>query len=70
MIQFGRRLKQLRGKRKLTQQALGELADVRQATISGLESGATQRVEFGALERIARALHVEPAALFEKPTDR
>jgi DNA-binding Xre family transcriptional regulator len=56
-------LRELREARGLSQQALGELAGVRQATISELESGHEQRPDYGILERLARALEVQPSDL-------
>jgi DNA-binding Xre family transcriptional regulator len=52
-------VRELREQRGLSQQALGDLADVRQATISELESGKKQRLDFEILERLAVALNVE-----------
>lgn len=60
------RVKELREERGLSQQALGDLADVRQATISQLETGQKQRLDFGILERLAKALGVEPGELIER----
>jgi len=55
----------LRTKRGLTQRELSELANVNQATISELESGKQQRADFDTLERLATALGVSLARLFE-----
>lgn len=60
------RVQELREAKGLTQQALGELADVRQATISEIESGKKQRVDLGILERLANALGVQPGELLER----
>ena len=49
-------LRAFREEKKLSQQALGELAGVRQATISELESGKARRVDFKTLEKLATAL--------------
>lgn len=61
------RLKEFREAKGLSQFALGELANVRQATISEMESGkssvARQRVDLAILERLAKALDVEPGDL-------
>lgn len=57
------RLRELREAKGLTQQALGDIADVRQATISEMESGARQRIDLAILERLASALGVEPGSL-------
>ena len=53
----------LRHARGLSQAALGKRAGVRQATISGLETGRIRRVDLDILDRIARALDVEPGEL-------
>ena len=60
------RVKELREAKGLSQQALGELAGVRQATISEIESGKKQRVDLGILERLASALDVEPGRLIAR----
>lgn len=57
------RLRELREGKGLTQLALGELANVRQATISEMESGSRLRVDLAILERLAKVLDVEPGAL-------
>jgi transcriptional regulator with XRE-family HTH domain len=60
------RLRELREDEGLSQQALADRAGVRQATISELESGAAQGAKFETLARLAGALGVEPADLFER----
>ncbi len=57
------RLRDLRAARGLTQEALAELAGVRQATISQIERGATSRIDLDVLERLAAALGVQPGEL-------
>ncbi|MHB9005245.1 MAG: helix-turn-helix domain-containing protein [Coriobacteriia bacterium] len=57
------RLREFREGKGLTQLALSERANVRQATISEMESGTRQRVDLAILERLAKALDVEPGAL-------
>ena len=57
------RLRELREAKGLTQQALADKARVRQATVSNLELGKKQRIDLGILERLARALNVEPGEL-------
>lgn len=64
------RLRELREAKGLSQEALGEAAGVRQATISELESGRKQRLDFGILERLADALGVEPGELLERDGKR
>lgn len=56
-------LKAAREAAGLTQAALAELVDVRQATISDLETGKSRRIELDLLERLALALNVEASSL-------
>lgn len=60
------RIRELREKRGWSQQQLGARANVRQATISELETGAIQRADFAVLDRLAQALDVEPGELLER----
>lgn len=60
------RLRALREERGLSQQALGEIAGVRQGTISQIENDQKQRLDFGILERLSDALGVEPGELLER----
>jgi transcriptional regulator with XRE-family HTH domain len=55
-----RRVRELAG---LTQVQLAEHADVRQATISAIENGRTTGIDFDVLERLAKALNVDPGSL-------
>lgn len=64
------RIRELRKALGLTQQALGEHADVTQDTISKLESGRQTRVDFATLDRLALALGVEPGELLEREGKR
>ena len=57
------RIREYRLKRGLTQQELADMANTRQATISDLETGETQRVELDLLDRIAKALRCKPKDL-------
>jgi transcriptional regulator with XRE-family HTH domain len=56
-------IRDLRTARQWSQAQLAEKAGVRQATISGLETGQTRRVDLDVLERIGAALGVDPASL-------
>ena len=60
------RLRQLRETAGLTQIALAELAGVSQRAISDLETGKTQRIDLELLDRVSRALRVDPGALFRR----
>ena len=57
------RLKELRKRRGLSQQALGELAGVKQATISEFERGLKKQLDFRILDRLCAALNVTPGQL-------
>ena len=60
------RLRDARQEADLSQAELAERADVRIATISDIETGKTgRRIDLDILERLARALGVEPGKLFE-----
>ena len=50
----------------LSQAELAELAGVRQATISGIESGRTSRIDFAVLDALCGALGVEPGDILER----
>lgn len=63
-------LKYHREKAGFSQADLAKAVGARQATISGLETGKTRRVEFDLLERLADVLKVKPAALFEIVPDK
>jgi putative transcriptional regulator len=64
------RLKELREKRGLSQQALGELAGVRQATVSELERGLKKQIDLRILGRLCAALGVSPGDLLEQEGKR
>lgn len=60
-------LREWRKRRKLTQQALRAATGLSPTTISTIENGHTQRIDFETLARLARALGVDAACLFAKP---
>ena len=57
------RLREVRNERGLSQRELAELAGVRQATISLMETVGVRRLDLDVLERLARALDVPPLDL-------
>lgn len=56
-------LERARRKAGLTQSQLADRADVRQATISELETGRARRVGLDVLDRLCKVLGVEPGDL-------
>ena len=66
------RLREVREAAGLSQLALANLAGVRQATISDLETGKSQGIDFATVDALAKALGVPPHELFEtmSPTRR
>ena len=60
------RLRDLRLARRLSQARLGELAHVARDSISNLEANGVARAD--TIERLARALQVEPDELMRQPT--
>jgi transcriptional regulator with XRE-family HTH domain len=58
------RIRELRDARSWSQLRLAEEAGIRQAALSGIESGKTRRVDLRLLEQIAGALHVSVRDLF------
>jgi len=64
-------LREARQAAGLTQSELAAKVDVRQATISDLERGATTRIDLDLLDRICRAIGVtEPGTLFHMDPPR
>lgn len=62
-VQF--RLRDAREELGITQEALAKKVGVRQATISNLETGKSQRITFRLLQHLARELGVGPGDLFK-----
>ena len=58
------RVKELRTVRGWSQEELSRRADVRQATISDMETGKAKSVDLALLERLARAFDVDAGYLF------
>ena len=61
--QFGRRLRQLRKQRDMTQERLAEMVDVSVEFVSNMERG-INAPSFETLEQLAEALQVAVADLF------
>ena len=65
MSDIGKRIKELREERGLTQEELGRLLDTHAQTVFRYEAG-SRVPSVRKLEEIARALEVEPGELFPK----
>jgi transcriptional regulator with XRE-family HTH domain len=60
------RVRELREARGWSQRELARRAGVRQATLSAIENAQTTGIDFETLERLAKALDVDPAFLIAK----
>lgn len=60
---IGKRIKELRKSRKLSQERLSELADIAQNSLSNIETG-DNFFTAETLEKLAKALEIEPQELF------
>jgi transcriptional regulator with XRE-family HTH domain len=65
--EIGIHLQNIRRLRMWTQGRLAEEASVSPTTVSGIESGKIARPHFGTLQKLARALEVDPRALLSAP---
>lgn len=63
--QLGRRIRELRESRNISQEELAHLSGVHRTYISSMERG-HRNVSLDILMRLAEALQVEPAELFER----
>lgn len=57
------KLKELRARKKMTQEALAAASGVSRATIAALESGATDSTTVGTIKKLAEALGTTPSNL-------
>jgi transcriptional regulator with XRE-family HTH domain len=65
-VQFGRRLRQLRRKKELTQEQLAEFAGISVDMVSNIERG-INAPSFQTIERLARVLNVSVQEFFIPP---
>ena len=56
--------------RGFSQQQLASLVGVRQATISDIETGKAKTLRLALLDKLAKVLHTDPAALLAPPPER
>ncbi len=64
----GRRLRQIRRSRDLTQEQLAELVGLSANFISLIENG-DAAPSFATIEKLAQALNVEPTDFFQPPSE-
>ena len=64
-IRFGKRLKSLRTKKKLTQAKLAELADLEYKYIQRLEGNKPSSPTLNSLEKLANALNISISKLVD-----
>ena len=67
-VLFGRRLRELRRARGLTQMALAEAADMHLTYLNEVERG-HRNISLLNIHKLARALGVKPEELLKDPTD-
>lgn len=60
------RVRELREARGWSQAELARRAGIRPSTLSAIENGQTKGVDFDTLEKLARALEVDPGFLIAK----
>lgn len=66
-IQFGRRLRQLRRQKDLTQEQLAEATGLSVDMLSNIERG-VNAPSFETIEKLAQALDIHANTLFDPPT--
>jgi len=62
-LMFGRNLREIRRKRKLTQEKLSELAKIDYKYLQRIEGKNPPNIKLGTLARLARSLEVDPPKL-------
>ncbi|WP_157670778.1 helix-turn-helix domain-containing protein [Chitinibacter sp. GC72] len=68
LISFGLKIRQLRTARGLSQEQLGQQADLDRTYISGIERG-VRNLSLLNLFRLAKALGVSPSVFFEEGSE-
>jgi transcriptional regulator with XRE-family HTH domain len=63
-------LREWRDLRGFTQPRLADVVGVRQATISDIETGKAKTLRLALLDKLAKALNIEPHELLQPPPNR
>ncbi|MGL5229255.1 MAG: helix-turn-helix domain-containing protein [Cetobacterium sp.] len=63
-IKFGKRLKEIRNQKKITQEKLSELANIDRSYISDIERG-VKSVSLEKIDQLAKALDINIVELFK-----
>ncbi|HZS59722.1 MAG TPA: helix-turn-helix transcriptional regulator [Gemmatimonadaceae bacterium] len=66
MLRIGLRVRETRKAKGWSQEELADAAGVRRDTVSSIELDKTDSIEFDVLERLARALDVDPGYFFTR----
>jgi len=64
-LKLGKRIRELRKKKKLTQEQLSELSKVDYKHIQLLESKKAPAAKLDTIEKIAKAFHISPSELLK-----
>ncbi|MFA5411284.1 MAG: helix-turn-helix transcriptional regulator [Candidatus Omnitrophota bacterium] len=64
-LKFGKRLRELRNKRKLTQEKLSELAVIDYKYLQKIEGKNPPNIKLETIEKLAKTLKVKPSELLE-----
>jgi len=64
-LKFGKRLREVRNKRKLTQEKLSELAEIDYKYLQKIEGKNPPNIKLETIEKLAKTLKVKPSELLE-----
>jgi transcriptional regulator with XRE-family HTH domain len=64
-LKFGKRLRELRNKRGLTQEKLSELAEIDYKYLQKIEGKNPPNIKLETIEKLAKTLKVKPSELLE-----
>ena len=63
-------LSRILGERRISRRKLAEMANVRPNTISAIYNEKVQRIDLDVLDRICKALNVQPGDILERIDDK